>query len=319
MRALNFDGSRLQFLADAPVPHPAPGEALIRTQLVGICATDIEITRGYKGFSGVLGHEFVGIVERADDAPELVGQRVVGEINTFCGRCSTCRRGDVTHCPHGTALGIQRRAGAMADYFTLPAKLLHPVPDSIPDTWAVFTEPLAAACQILEQVQIRPTDRVVVLGDGKLGLLIAQVLHLTGCTLRVVGKHPRNLAILQQRGIRTQRVEAPRQFEADVVVEVTGSPTGFEAALAWVRPRGTLVLKSTFFGNVQLNVSRLVVDEVTVVGSRCGPFLPALRLLEQQQVAVEPLIHATYPLNEGLAAFEQAVRPGALKILLRVD
>src|SRR5512136_1582546 len=203
MRALYFDQT-LRYRPDMPDPQPAPGEALIRTRLAGICNTDLEIIRGYMNFQGVLGHEFVGEVVRADDAPEWVGRRVVGEINAYCGECPICRRGDPTHCPQRTTLGIFGRDGVMADYFTLPLRLLHPVPDSIPDEWAVFTEPLAAACEITDRLHVRPTDRVVVLGDGKLGLLVAQVLQLTGCDLLVVGHHRDKLAILKKRGIPAQ-------------------------------------------------------------------------------------------------------------------
>ena len=317
MRSLTFDGT-LKFQTDTPRPTVPAGEALIRPTLAGICNTDIEIVRGYMGFKGILGHEFVGVVEQADAAPEWVGQRVVGEINAYCGDCPTCRRGDPTQCPHRTTLGIDRRDGTMADAFTLPTKLLYPVPDSVPDEWAVFTEPLAAACEILEQAHVRPTDRVIVLGDGKLGLLIAQVLQLTGCDLLAIGRHQVKLDILARRGIRTALAGETIEPGADVVVEATGSAAGFAAARSLVRPRGTLVLKSTFHGEVELNLSMVVVDEVTVVGSRCGPFGAALRLLAQRLVDVEPLIHATFPLDEGLAAFEEAVAPGVLKVLLSV-
>jgi threonine dehydrogenase-like Zn-dependent dehydrogenase len=310
-----FDGG-LQYQSDAPGPNPAPGEALIRTRLAGICNTDLEIIRGYLGFKGVLGHEFVGEVARADDAPELVGQRVVGEINAYCGECSTCRRGDPTHCPDRTTLGIDRRDGTMADYFTLPINLLYPVPTAIPDEWAVFTEPLAAACEIAEQVSIRPADRVVVLGDGKLGLLIAQVLSLTGCDLLTVGRHAEKLAILERRGIRTQIAHGSIPQGADIVVEATGSSEGFAAARALVRPRGTLVLKSTFHEAVSLDLSMVVVDEVTIVGSRCGPFPAALRLMEERLVDVEPLIHDSLSLEDGVDAFERAAARGVLKVLL---
>jgi threonine dehydrogenase-like Zn-dependent dehydrogenase len=204
----------------------------------------------------------------------------------------------------------------MADYFTLPAKLLYPVPATLPDEWVVFTEPLAAACQITEQVHIRPTDRVIVQGDGKLGLLIAQVLQLTGCNLVVIGRHEAKLAILRRRGIRTQLAGEKVEPGADVVVEATGSAGSFATARSLVRPRGTLVLKSTFHGDVSLNLSMVVVDEIKLVGSRCGPFPAALRLMEQRLVDVEPLIQATFPLDEGLAAFEHAVAPGVLKVLL---
>jgi alcohol dehydrogenase len=318
MRALYFDG-QLRLRSDYPDPVPPPGEALIHTRLAGICNTDLEIMRGYMGFKGVLGHEFVGTVVRADDAPGLVGRRVVGEINAYCGRCPTCLRGDPTHCPRRTTLGIDRRDGVMADYFTLPARLLHPVPDALPDEWAVFAEPMAAACEIAERNHVRPTDRVIVLGDGKLGLLVAQVLQLTGCDLLAVGRHPEKLGILERRGIRVQLAGEKVEPGADVVVEATGSVEGFAVARALVRPRGTLVLKSTFHGDVALNLSMLVVDEVTVTGSRCGPFPPALRLLTQRLVDVEALIHETLPLEAGPAAFERAAAPGVLKVLLKVD
>jgi alcohol dehydrogenase len=318
MRALYFDQT-LQFLPDMPEPDPLPGEVLIRTRLAGICNTDLEIMRGYAGFTGVLGHEFVGDVVRADDAPEWVGQRVVGEINAYCRECDTCRRGDPTHCPNRTTLGIDRRNGAMADYFTLPTDLLYPVPDSVPDKWAVFNEPLAAACEITERIHVRPTDRVVVLGDGKLGLLVAQVLQLTGCDLLVVGRNPNKLAILEKRGIRVQTTDDKLEPGADIVVEATGNAKGFAAARRIVRPRGKLVLKSTYHGDLSLNMSMAVVDEVELLGSRCGPFAPALRLLEQKLVDVEPLIHDTFSLADGLAAFERAAAPGVLKVLLSTD
>jgi alcohol dehydrogenase len=315
MRALYFDES-LQYCPDMPDPEPPAGEALIRTRLAGICNTDLEIMRGYMGFSGVLGHEFVGEVVRADDAPALVGRRVVGEINAYCRECDTCRRGDPTHCPNRTTLGIFQRNGTMADYFTLPTHLLYPLPDSLPDEWAVFTEPLAAACEITERIHVRPTDRVVVLGDGKLGLLVAQVLQLAGCDLLVVGRNPGKLAILEKRGIRTQTAGKAVEPGADIVVEATGNAEGFALAREIVRPRGKLILKSTYHGDLSLNMSLVVVDEVELLGSRCGPFAPALRLLEQKLVDVESLVHDTFSLEDGLAAFEQAAAPGVLKVLL---
>jgi len=315
MRALLFDG-QLQLRADYPVPAVPPGEALVRTQLAGICNTDLEIIRGYLNFRGVLGHEFVGQVVQAESAPELVGQRVVGEINAFCGVCPTCRRGDFTHCPQRTTLGISGRDGTMADFFALPTRLFHVVPETIPDEWAVFTEPLAAALEITERLHIRPTQRVVVLGDGKLGLLIAQVLQLTGCDLEVIGRYPHKLAILERRGIRAHMLDETLPSGADVVVEATGHAEGFVLARRLLRPRGTLVLKSTFHGNADIDLSVLVVDEISVIGSRCGPFAPALRMLEQKLIDVAPLIEHIYPLDEGIAAFEHAKRPGALKILL---
>ena len=315
MRALVYDG-QLRLVGDYPRPAPSPEEALVRVKLAGICNTDLEIMRGYRGFQGVLGHEFVGVVEECADA-SLVGQRVVGEINCYCGECPTCRAGAPTHCPKRATLGIWGRDGALADYLTLPVSNLHTVPDSVSDVEAVFVEPLAAALEILEQVQVKPTDRVVVLGDGKLGLLVAQVLGLMGCNLVVGGRHEEKLDILRRRGIDA-RLAAELPTKADVVVECTGHPSGFAAARGLVKPRGTLVLKSTFHGNVEVNLSMLVVDEITLVGSRCGPFAPALRLLERGLVAVESLVSAIYPLDEGLAAFERAQKKETLKVILDI-
>ena len=299
-----------------PTPAPPPGKARVRTTLADICNTDLEILHGYAQFKGVLGHEFVGIVVQAED-PSLVGQRVVGEINVYCGVCPTCRAGNETHCPKRTTLGIHDRDGVLAEFFCLPVQNLHPVPDDMPDQVAVFTEPLAAACEILDQVHVHPTDRVVVLGDGKLGLLVAQVLALTGCDLTVVGRHENKLDILARRGIPTQIGAHGLARKVDLVVECTGQAQGFQIARELVRPRGTLVLKSTYHGLVQADLSRLVVDEIRVVGSRCGPFLAALRLLAQGLVDVQPLIEAEYPLDAAVAALEHAGRRGALKILVR--
>ncbi|MFN2227153.1 MAG: MDR/zinc-dependent alcohol dehydrogenase-like family protein [Anaerolineae bacterium] len=314
MRALVFDdGLRLE--RNRPIPDPPPGQVLLRTLLAGICNTDLEVVRGYAGFRGVMGHEFVARVERAEDT-SLVGRRVVGEINVACGTCVTCRAGRPNHCPWRTALGIRGQDGVLADYFCLPARNLHPVPDEIPDEAAVFVEPLAAASRIPEQVHLRPGDRAIVLGDGKLGLLVAQVLALSGCDLLAVGRHEEKLAILAARGIAT-RMGHQGLAGADVVVECTGRSEGFQVARHLVRPEGTLVLKSTYHGTMEADLSRLVVDEVRLVGSRCGPFPAALRLLAQGLVDVAPLVEAVYPLDEGLAAIEHAGRRGALKVLVR--
>jgi len=300
------DGRRqLRLIHDCAIPQPAPGEVRIRTTLAGLCNTDLEIVQGYAEFHGVLGHEFVGVVDRAEDLA-LVGQRIVGEINAACGVCPTCQAGRPTHCPERTTLGIRGRDGVLAESFCLPAGNLHLVPEGIPDEAAVFTEPLAAACEILQQVHVRPTDRVVVLGDGKLGLLVAQVLALTGCDLTVVGRHREKLA---------RDVEPAGS--ADLVVECTGRAEGFQAARRMLRPRGTLVLKSTYHGLVQADLTYVVVDEVQIVGSRCGPFPVALRLLAQGLVDVTSLVEAEYPLDEALAAFEHAGRRGTLKVLVR--
>ncbi len=321
MRALRFDGERLA-VHDVPEPTPPPGEALVRVRLAGICNTDLELTHGYMGFVGTLGHEFVGEVvalgPASEAAPVAVGQRVVGEINAACGACPACRAGLGRHCPARTVLGILGRDGAFAEYLTLPAANLHPVPDAVPDEHAVFVEPLAAAFEILEQVAVRPTDQVVVLGDGKLGQLVARVLAGVAGTVTVVGHHPAKLALLAAAGITT-RTEPPRD-RADVVIDCTGRAAGFATALRLVRPRGTLVLKSTVAarpGDPPIDLAPLVIDEVTVVGSRCGPFPPALAALASGRIAVASLVSGEYPLAEGVAAFAHAAQPPTLKVLLR--
>jgi threonine dehydrogenase-like Zn-dependent dehydrogenase len=285
-------------------------------QLAGVCNTDLELARGYMSFRGVPGHEFVGVVERCDSAPEWVGERVVGEINAACGQCETCRAGHPTHCPSRTTLGIAGRDGAFAEYLCLPVANLHLVPGSVPDEIAVFAEPLAAACEITQAVHIRPTDRVAVLGDGKLGLLCAQVLQLIGCDLLAIGRHEESLEILARRGIQTALAKASIFPEFDIVVEATGTPEGFATARQLVRPRGTIVLKSTYHSALETNLTMVVVDEISLVGSRCGPFEPALRLLEQRLVDVTSLIHSRYRLSEGLAALERASQRGTLKVLI---
>jgi threonine dehydrogenase-like Zn-dependent dehydrogenase len=328
LRALYYDGD-LKLRQDYPAPRPTPGEALVRVTRAGICNTDLEVVRGYMDFRGVLGHEFVGVVEEVrdpagacDDAVverDLRGERVVGEINVYCGECPTCRRGDTIHCPYRSSLGIEKRDGAFADYLVLPVRNLHPVPAGISDEQAIFVEPLAAALEILEQVHITPSDRVIVLGDGKLGLLVAQALALTGCELLALGRHEEKLAILQRRGIATQLADELPQGGADIVVDCTGNPAGFAAARALVRPRGTLVLKSTFHGDATIDLTSLAVDEINLVGSRCGPFVPAVRLLAMGVVDVDSLLHATYPLDEGLRAFAHSMEPGVLKVELTVS
>jgi threonine dehydrogenase-like Zn-dependent dehydrogenase len=307
---------------DYPIPEPPPGEARIRVLMTGICNTDLELAKGYKQFSGIPGHEFVGVVDTAPGAEAWEGRRVVGDINAACGICATCQAGRRTHCPHRTTLGIDGRDGAFAEYLTLPIANLYAVPEELPDEVAVFTEPLAAACEILEQVHVRPTDRVFVLGDGKLGLLCAQVLALTGCDLTVIGRHAEKLSILARMRIATMRVERGTIGNglppADVVVEATGHPEGYTMARALVRPRGTLVLKSTYHGGVEANLTSVVVDEITLVGSRCGPLATALRLLARGAVNVTALIEARYPFDAILTAFAHAGRRGTLKVLVSV-
>lgn len=313
MKALWLEDRSLS-VRDRPDPS-AEGEALVRVRLSGICGTDLELVRGYYPFTGIIGHEFVGEVVGSSD-PSWTGARVVGEINASCGHCESCTAGRPTHCENRTVLGISGRDGVHAEYVNLPLTNLHRVPDSVRDEAAVFTEPIAAAVEILQQVHVQPSDRVLLVGAGRLGQLVAQVLALTGARLRVVAKHEAQKALLAARGIET--IEAadvePRRW--DVVVEATGSPSGFDLAAGAVRPRGTIVLKSTYRGEVTLALAPFVVDEITVVGSRCGPFAPALRLLERGDVDPLALISARYPLADAVEAMEAAAKPGVMKVLL---
>jgi threonine dehydrogenase-like Zn-dependent dehydrogenase len=314
MQALWLENNQLQLRDDAPMPNPAPGEALVRVIRAGICNTDLELLRGYYPYIGILGHEFVGVVEQGPE--HLQGQRVVGEINAVCGQCRFCRSGQPTHCENRTVLGIVNRNGAFAEYLSLPIENLHRVPDNVPTDVATFTEPVAAALEIQQQVTVSPAERVLVVGDGKLGQLVAQTLAVIGCDLLVVGRHQEKLANLAARGIQTGLEDAVADRAFDLSVECTGNPAGFAIARRALRPRGTLVLKSTYAGQLTFDASSLVVDEITLIGSRCGPFPAALDLLASGQVDVEPLIHARYPLSEGLAAFERASTKGVLKVLL---
>ena len=321
MKGLWLEDGNLRLAEDLPRPEPAAGETLIRLRQAGICNTDLEMVRGYYPFAGVLGHEFVGVVEQAPPGDEdLLRRRVVGEINAVCGRCAACEAGRSNHCAKRTVLGIVGRNGAFAEYLTLPGSNLHVVPTNVPDEAAVFTEPLAAALQIREQIDIGRADRVLVVGDGKLGQLIARTLALTGAESTVAGRHDDKLELLTALGIDTVRVtgtDAARALgDFDVAVECTGNPAGFEMARRALRPRGTLVLKSTYADRLTIDASRLVVDEITLVGSRCGPFEPALKLLASGAIRVDDLIAGNYPLADGLSAFEHARRPGTLKILL---
>ena len=318
MKALRYENQKLA-VSDVPEPR-VDGEAVVRVTLSGICNTDLEIARGYAGFEGTIGHEFVGVIESLPESGRLqVGQRVVGEINAGCGRCDLCRAGDARHCATRTVLGIVGRDGAHAEFLKLPAVNLLPVPDEISDQRAVFTEPLAAACGILERTSITKDTRVAVIGDGKLGLLCAQVLATTGAAVVLVGKHQGKLQIAARRGIETMTVDEAQSGakEFDVAVEASGSATGFALALDLLRPRGVLVLKSTFHGAAEMDAARIVVDEISVVGSRCGRFGPALELLKTGVVDVESLVSEELRLIEGLQAMERAAEPGVLKVLLR--
>ncbi len=330
MRALVLQDGRLELHPNWPQPSPGPDEALIRVTLAGICSTDLELVKGYAGgFNGVLGHEFVGVVTAtgAADTTEWIGRRVVGGINLGCRRCAVCLSDGPEHCPNRTTLGIRNKDGVFADWVTLPVVNLLPVPDGVVDEAAVFTEPLAAALRIREQIGIHPTARIAVVGPGRLGLLAAQVLALAAGDVIVLGRRAASLALPAQLGLLTGLVDEQPDDSFDLVVEATGNDAGLAHSLRLARPRGTLVLKSTFHGNANVNLTKLVVGEITVVGSRCGPFAPALRLLAQSAglsgpsagrgVQVRPLIEAEYPLADALAAFDHAARPGVRKILLR--
>jgi threonine dehydrogenase-like Zn-dependent dehydrogenase len=313
LRALHLDASGVRLLETAE-PTPGADAARVRVSLAGVCDTDLQLARGYLGFRGVLGHEFVGVVDAGPDAWR--GRRVVGEINFACGRCETCASGLGRHCPTRRVMGIQGADGAFADYVTVPVANLHAVPDGLPDERAVFAEPLAAAFEILEQVEIAAGSRCLVLGDGKLGLLVAQVLHEAGARVCAVGHHSDKLAILAARGIETQLASAWSPQPTEIVVEATGTPQGFATALAATRPRGTLVLKSTLAESPRVDLAPLVIHEIRVVGSRCGPFEPALRALAAGRIDVDPLVAERLPLARAPDALERAAAPGALKVLI---
>jgi threonine dehydrogenase-like Zn-dependent dehydrogenase len=316
VRGLWLEDGALRLRGDLDPPNPPAGEALVRILRAGVCNTDLEMVKGYFAFRGIPGHEFVGVVEEAPGHEAWIGQRVVAEINAACRTCATCRAGRPTHCPSRTVLGILGRNGSHAERLTIPVPNLHAVPSGLSDDRALFTEPLAAALEVREQVRTGPGDRVVVVGSGKLGNLVAQSLALTGCDLLVVGRNPVTLRPLAERGLRTAAADAVPAAAADVVVECTGNPEGFAIARHAVRPRGTIVLKSTYHGGLKLDVAMVVVDEVTLVGSRCGPFAPALDLLARGAVDVDPLLAARYPLNDAPRAYEHAARPGMLKVLI---
>jgi len=315
MRALVFDGTAR--VEEVPMPRRAEGEALVRVLSTGICNTDIEITRGYMAYSGILGHEFVGLVEECSNA-HFEGKRVVGEINCACGQCRYCQLEMPHHCLDRAVLGIQGRPGAFAEFITLPEENLHLVPSSIRDDVAVFAEPTAAAFRILEQVTINRDDRVVVLGDGKLGQLVAQVLFLQTKNLVCVGKHPWKLAFLNALHIATATENDPVEHGADIVVDATGSHSGLPRALELVRPEGTVVLKTTVARPTALELNGPVINEVRIIGSRCGPFRPALEALALGNVEVRPMVSETYPLAEGVYALERATAPDVMKVILHV-
>ena len=317
MKAIVFDG-KLKNVKDYPTPGPGKGEALIRVHCAGICNTDLEIIKGYLGFRGVMGHEFVGVIKKANGkAQHLVGKRVVGEINCGCGVCYYCLKGLQKHCPHRTTIGIAGKDCVFSEYVTLPAGNLWEVPDNVTDEEAVFIEPLAAAFEITKQVNIRPTDKILVLGDGKLGILSALVLNLTQAVVTLVGKHENKLRIAREQYINTvmlKKLEVAKQY--DVVVEATGSAEGIDLALRLIKPRGTIILKTTVAQSRAMNLAPVVIDEVQVVGSRCGPFEPALRALSRRLINVKPLITAIYKVDESIEAFARAAQKESLKVII---
>lgn len=315
MRALFWNGRQMEVDARYASPRLRKGYAVVKVSLAGICSTDLQIMKGYMDFRGVPGHEFVGTVSAGPC--EWLGKRVVGEINFSCGDCDFCRRDLGRHCPHRSVMGILNADGTFAECVSIPVANLHGVPDNVSDEEAVFTEPLAAAFEILEQIQINPGDQILVLGDGKLGFLCAQVLKLTGANVTVVGKHVEKLRLIKRCAIRTMHLDDWQQKLFDLVVEATGSEAGLELALSAVRPRGTLVLKSTIAKQHQVSLAPIVIHEITVVGSRCGLFTDALDALAKKSIAVTPLIEKIYSLADGVEAVGHASRPEARKILLR--
>jgi threonine dehydrogenase-like Zn-dependent dehydrogenase len=319
MRAIYFDGKKL---AEARLPRPRlrRGEALVRVRLAGICSTDLEIARGYMRFRGIPGHEFVGVVEEAP-TKGLIGKRVVGEINVPCGRCDTCAAGLGKHCAARSVLGISGRNGTFAEFLALPAKNLHVVPSRLSEEAAAFTELVAAACEFPERIEIGRTDTVIVLGDGRLAAMAAQVAALRTKKVSVLGRSPSKLSTIRSLGLKTYRLRDASKFYrgADFVIECTGSPRGLPLAAKLVRPQGAIVLKSTYEGNLDWNPAPIVVDEIIVAGSRCGPFNTALKLLASGKVRVLPFLAAVYPFERWEEAFRAARRPGSFKVLLRIS
>jgi len=322
MKAVVFnDNEGLVLKTDYTKPVPQKGEALIKITLAGICNTDAEITKGYMGYNGILGHEFVGIVEEINDNDKsLLGKRVVSEISYGCNdpNCSWCATKNYRHCPNRKTLGIVQKDGCFAEYLTMPLNVLFEVPDNVTDEQAVFVEPLAAACEITEQLHIEPTQKVVVLGDGKLGLTTALTLAAQNLDVTLIGKHQNKLDIAQTQGVKTMLLEnlsVTNNF--DIVVEATGSVSGFETSLALVKPRGVLVLKSTIATGKELNLAPIVINEITVLGSRCGQFAPALRLLENYRINFAPFISKVYSIDDAIEAFEANRAKDTIKILLK--
>ena len=315
MKALHLSENEITYREEYRSNPPASSMVRVKVLQAGICETDLQLKRGYMQFEGVPGHEFVGV---AESGPHL-GKRVVGEINCACEQCDLCRRGRPRHCPNRTVIGILNHDGAFAENVWVPQRNLHVVPDDVPTERAVFTEPVAAACRILEQISLGTSDRVVIFGDGRLGNLCAQVLRTTGCSLIVVGKHDWKLQQLASLSIETTLLDDFQPTaDADIVVDCTGSSSGLTWALPTVKPCGTVVLKTTVAEDQTIHMSPIVIDEVRVLGSRCGPFMPALSMIADGRVCVDSLVSARYPLSQGAEALRHAERPDALKILLDV-
>ncbi len=317
MKALFFD-QKLNYIDDYPQPERAAGEALIAVSVVGVCATDLEIINGYMGFKGVLGHEFVGRVVESEQK-DLIGKRVVGDINCPCNNCELCRRGLRKHCPTRTVLGISDRDGALGEYLTLPNENLYCVPDQVSDAEAVFAEPLAAACQAFEQTGLKKGEKATVLGDGKLGLLVAKVFAANGEEVTLVGKHRDKIGLVKREGINTRMLsELTEEREADVVIDATAHPSGLETALKIVRPAGRIILKTTVAEPYRIDMAPVVINELSLIGSRCGPLDKALELLSAKKIDLLPMITAEYPIERGLEAFEKAMDKNSLKVLVKI-
>ncbi len=315
MNAIRFDGTKLDLLTD--YPKPKSGESVVKVKLAGICGTDLEILQGYMSYKGIPGHEFVGVVEDSENK-DLIGKRVVGEINAGCKTCTSCINGLERHCPNRTVLGILNRDGAFAQYLSLPEKNLHVVPDSIKDEQAVFVEPLAAAFEIIEQIHIEPNWEIAIVGDGRLAQLVVRVLKISCPNITCFGRHEKKLELLKKLGIKTKiGIDSNDEKKYDLVIEATGSDSGFSDTMKLIRPRGTVILKSTIASQNKLDLTPAVVNEVTVIGSRCGIFRPAINALESGSVSVEELVDSIYPLEKFQQAFEHAKKPGAMKILLK--
>ncbi|MFB5621881.1 MAG: alcohol dehydrogenase catalytic domain-containing protein [Candidatus Nitrosomaritimum yanchengensis] len=315
MKALRFDGKNLNYIKD--YPKPQIGEALVKVSMAGICGTDLEILQGYMSYEGVLGHEFVGVVVESKNK-DLIGKRVVGEINVGCEKCDSCKKGMQRHCPNRSVLGILNRDGAFAEFLSLPEKNLHVIPDSITDKQAVFVEPIAAAFEIKEQVLLKPDWHVAIVGDGRLSQLIISVLKTSCSDITCFGRHQNKLDRLEKLGVKTKiGIEPVEEFSYDLVVEATGSNSGFLDSMKLVKPKGTVILKSTIASKENLDLTPAVVNEITLVGSRCGPFRPAINALASGMISVDGLIDSEYPLEKFNEAFDQAKNSKTLKVVLK--